>query len=143
MAIDLTFTTIDAYARQGKKGYEGVDTVMADAQTSAAALLADFNGLTLLGVVKESFTTDVLVFQSAQAGANLDAGATIRTRLNNGKLYSFKIPAPVAAVINSDGSIDVTNALVTDFIANFESAGKYRVSEGNYVVAILGGELDR
>lgn len=143
MAIDLTFTLIDAYARQGKKGFEGVDTVIADAQTSAAALLVDFNALSTVGVVKETYSTDSLIFQSAQAGANLDAGGTIRVRLNNGKLYSFKIPAIDVSVVNVDGSIDVTSALVTDFVANFESAGKYRVSEGNYVVDILGGELDR
>lgn len=143
MAIDVSFTIQDAYARQGSKRFEGTDTLLADAQTSAAALLIDFNALSLTGVVKETYSIDSLIFQAAQAGANLDAGATIRTRLNNGKLYSFKVPAPVAAVINSDGSIDVTSALVTDYIANFEAAGKYRVSEGNYVVDILGGELDR
>lgn len=143
MAFDVTFTIQDAYSRQGKKQFEGVDTTLAAAEASAAALLSDFNALSTAGVVRETYSSESLVFQSAQPGANLDAGAHIQCRLNNGKLYSFAIPAIDMSVVNVDGSVDIAAQAVTDFIANFESGGKYRVSEGNYVVQILSGKLDR
>lgn len=143
MAIDVSFNTVDDYNRESVKRFEGVATVLATAQTDATGLLADFAGLSLAGVRGRTFHVFEVQSEAVEAGANIDAGGTIHCRLNNGKKYAFKIPAIDPAVVNPDGTINIAAAAVTDFIANFLTGGQYRVSEGNYVVDILYGELDR
>lgn len=143
MAIDVSLNVVDDYKREAVKRFEGVATVLATAQTDATNLLADFAALTLAGVRGRTFHVFEVQSEAVETGANVDAGGTIHCRLNNGKKYAFKIPAIDPAVVNEDGTIDITATAVTDFIANFLTGGQYRVSEGNYVVSILYGELDR
>lgn len=143
MAVDVTFTLVDDYSRQGSKRFEGTATTIAQAQTDATALLADLAACTLAGASKRTFNVAETVSEAVGSGANLDAGGTLHLRLNNGKQYALKIPAIDPALVNPDGSIDITAGAITDLVANFETGGAYRLSEGNYVVAILYGELDR
>lgn len=143
MAIDVTFTLVDAYSRNGSKRFEGRATTVAQAQTDATALMADFAGITLAGAYKRTFSVAEALSEAVETGANLDAGGTIHCRLDNGKQYAIKIPAIDPDLVGTDGSIDIAAAGITDFIGNFESTGAYRLSEGNYVTAILYGELDR
>lgn len=143
MAIDVTFNVVDDYNREGLKHFEGLATVLVTAQADATALLADFAALSLAGVRGRTFNVFETQAEAVEAGANIDAGGTIHCRLNNGKKYAFKIPAIDPAVVNPDGTINVAAPAVTDFIANFLTGGTYRVSEGNFVVDTLYGELDR
>lgn len=143
MAFDVAFTLVDDYTRTSTKKFEGVATVLATAVTNAEALLADLAAITLAGAFKRTLSQADVISEAIEDGANIDAGATIHCRLNNGKVYAFKIPAFDPALVNPDGTVMIANAAITDFIANFESAGAYRVSEGNFVTAILSGELDR
>jgi len=143
MAIDYSVSLVDGYNRYASKRWEGLATVLATAVTNASGLLADFLAVTDLGTTMETFTSQVATSNAATAGANVDAGATLHCRLDNGKAYALKIPAIKPALVNPDGSIDIAAAAITDFVANFETGGQYRVSEGNYITAILYGELDR
>lgn len=142
MAVDLTFTLKDAYSRQAKRGFEGIAATLADASTDATALMTDFNAISDAGVVKQTFSTETVINQSAQTGANRDVGGTLHCRLNNGKLYGLKIPMIKASMVNADGTIKLSDAAIVAFVANFEASGQYRVSEGNYIVAVEYGELD-
>lgn len=143
MAIDVTFAIVDAYARSGSKRFEGTAGTVAQAQTDATALMADFAAVSLAGATKRTFNLSEPVAEAVEAGANLDAGATLHVRLDNGKMHALKIPAIDPALVNPDGSVDLTSAAITDYVANFLTTGAYRVSEGNYVVSLLYGELDR
>lgn len=143
MAINTSFTLVDAYGRTTTKRYEGTSTLMADAITRSASLLGDLLALSDIGSLKITYSQDEISSSAAATGANLDAGMTLHCRLDNGKMYPLKVPVPDATVINADGSIDISNTLVTDFVANFMLAGYFRVSEGNYVVSVVSGELDR
>lgn len=143
MAINVDFTLVDAYARQGHKRFEGTAVTVAQAETDAGGLLTALAAITKAGAVKRTLRLDSVLSEAVEDGANLDAGATIHCRLNNGKIYAFKIPAFDDALLNADGSVKIDNAAITGFIAKFETSGPYRVSEGNYVTEILYGELDR
>jgi hypothetical protein len=50
---------------------------------------------------------------------------------------------PAAGIINPDGSVDIADADLLALIALFETGGKLRVSDGNYVTAVLSGALDK
>lgn len=143
MAFGVSLTLVDAYKRNTTKRYEGTATTLAQSQLDSQALTDALGSLTLAGVVKETHSVDNLVFEAAQAGANIDAGATLHCRLNNGRLAPLKIPAVNASIINADGTVDISASVVTEFVALFEQTGPFRLSDGNYVVAVEYGELDR
>jgi hypothetical protein len=143
MAIDVSFTMVDDYARVGVKRFEGVATTLAQAQTDATALMTDLAAVTLCGASKRTFSQGEALSEGIETGANIDAGGTLHVRLNNSKQHAIKIPAIDPQLVNADGSIDIGANAIIDFVANFEQAGPYRLSEGNYVVALLYGELDR
>lgn len=143
MAISVTFNAVDDYNRESLKRFEGVATVLATAQTDATNLMADFAAVSLAGVRGRTFNVFEVQSEAVETGANVDAGGTVHVRLNNGKKHALKIPAIDPALVNPDGTIDITAQAITDYVANFETAGQFRVSEGNYVVEILYGELDR
>jgi hypothetical protein len=63
--------------------------------------------------------------------------------LDNGKNYAFKIPMIKASLLDAGGNVDVADEDVLALIALFETGGKLRVSEGNFIVSVLGGSLDR
>jgi len=141
--MDTKLTLRDAYNRYGSKSFQGNATTVVGAQADALALAADLDAVSLAATVKTRVAVDDLISGVPQAGANIDAGGTLHCRLDNGKLYGLKIPAINPSVVNADGSIDITDALVTAFVAHFQSGGEYTVSEGNVITVIEYGELDR
>lgn len=143
MAIDVTFSLVDGYGRSASKRFEGEALLLANAETDAGALLEDFLAVSDMGTTVLTYRLDAPELNAATAGANLDAGATIHCRLDNGKGHALKIPAIKAAMLNPDGTVKINDAAIVAYVANFELAGNYRVSDGNYVTAILSGELDR
>jgi len=143
MGVFCSFTLQDAYARTTRKSWEGTATTISQAETDAAALLTDIAACSLCGAVKRTLSVEAVLSEAVESGANVDAGGTVHCRLNNGKLYALKIPAIDPGLVNPDGSIDIEAAAITGLVANFESGGAYRVSEGNYITSIEYGELDR
>lgn len=143
MAISCRITMVDDYGRSLTKGVETVETVIATAITDIGAYLTALNAVSDAGWQKQDYLAAGVVTQAPAAGANRDTGATIKVTLDNGKNYAFKIPMPKAAIIEADGSVDVADADVLALIALFETAGKLRVSDGNYVTAVLSGSLDK
>lgn len=143
MAIDYTVSLVDGYNRSSSKRFEGVATVLATAIANASGMVADFLAVSDMGTVIDTFSSQQVNSNAPTAGANVDAGGTLHLRLDNGKMYAMKIPAIKPSLVNPDGSIKIDDTAITDWVANFEIGGAYRVSEGNYVTAILYGELDR
>lgn len=143
MAIDVSITLVDDYQRTSTKKFESTATLLADAETALTALWADLAAVSQMGALNRTFSDTAVFSQAVDAGANVDAGGTLHCRLNNGKMYALKIPAIDPALVNADGTIDISATAITDYVANFESTGSFRVSEGNYIVSIVRGELDR
>jgi hypothetical protein len=67
----------------------------------------------------------------------------LRVTLDNGKNYALKVPMPHADIILANGDVDISDEDVIAYVALFETGGHLRVSEGNYVTALLGGSLDK
>jgi hypothetical protein len=143
MTINVSLTIVDDYKRTGNKRFEGRATVLATAKTNADDLLADFAAITLAGCNLRTFTEAEVQSEAVETGANLDAGATIHCRLNNGKGYALKVPAIDPSLVLSDGRVDIAAPAIAAFVANFEAGGQYTVSEGNTISEVLYGELDR
>ena len=143
MAISARITMVDDYGRSLTKGVETIDTVIATAITHLTAYLTALNAVSDAGWQKQDYLAAGVITQAPGAGANRDVGATLKVTLDNGKNYPFRIPMPKAAILEADGSVDVADANVLALIALFETAGYLRLSDGNYITAVLSGSLDK
>lgn len=141
--MQTKLTLRDAYNRYGSKSFEGTATTIVGAQADAAALAADLDAISLAATVKTRVADEVLIASTPEEGANIDAGATLHCRLDNGKLYGLKIPAVDPSIVNQDGSVNIASTLLLAFVAHFQAGGEFTVSEGNLITAVEYGELDR
>jgi len=145
MGAKLSVTLDDAYGRTTARVY-GMETesLLADYQTNAAAFLTALEAVTDLGCVKATILIPVTSPEFAEtAGANVDVGGTASGWIDAGmKKGSMKIPGIKASLVSADGSIDIAAATAT-FLALFESAAKFNLSDGEQIDTWIKAALDR
>lgn len=145
MGIKLSVTMDDAYGRTTTRVYGMEDeALLANLQTSAGAFLTALEAVTDLGVVKANFIIPVTDPAFAEtAGANVDVGATASGWVEAGmKKASLKVPGIKPALVGSDGSVAITGAVAT-FLALFEDAADFNLSDGEQIDTWIRAALDR
>lgn len=143
MGINVRITLVDDYGRNMTKGVETTETLLASAISDIGGYLTALNAISDAGWEKQDYLSSGVVTQAPTAGANRDQGATLKVVLDNGKHYALKIPMIKATLLDSGGNVDLADEDVLAYIALFETGGKLRVSEGNFITAVLAGSLDR
>lgn len=145
----LDVTLEDAYGRKTRKRFETEDISGADigaeyltAQGFATTLLAALANLSEARVLYYNLGSEVTYTDTVDTGANKDEGITFVARKADNKRDNLKVPAPVNSVINSDGSVDLTDALVTAYTAHFFASGGFTFSDGESVTEVISGRLD-
>ena len=145
MATKLHVTMDDAYGRTTSRMY-GMEeeTTLAQMQTDAAALLTALAAVTDLGVVKAHISFEVTSPEFAEtAGANVDVGATASGWITDGqKKASMKIPGIKPALVAADGAVAISGAVAT-FLALFEAAAVFNLSDGEQIDSWIRASLDR
>lgn len=145
MAAKCSITMIDDYGRTTTRVYGmETETLLADYQTNAAAFLTALQAVTDHGVVKANFIIPVTNPTFAvTSGANVDVGATASGWVVDGmKKASMKIPGIKASLVDTDGSVEITSVIAT-FLALFEDAAKFNLSDGEQIVGWIRAKLDR
>lgn len=137
----LSVALVDAYGRPATKRYDVNAADHAAALVVAAAFMADLAGITELRILSYVVGERVTYSDSVDAGANKDEGATLSVRTADNEKATVKIPGPINAIFNADGSVDLTDGAVTAFVANYLS-GDIRVDDGEVVTEIISGRLD-
>lgn len=141
----LHLTLDDAYGRTTHRTY-GMEevTTLAQMQTDAAELLAALAAVSDLGCVKASISFDVTSPEYAEtAGANVDVGATASGWITAGqKKASMKIPSIKAASVGSDGTVAIAGVVAT-FLALFEDADVFNLSDGEQIDTWIKCTLDK
>jgi len=143
--FNVTFELVDAYGRSARKSYETTES-MADfsaAATAAAALAADLAGITEAEVLSYVISHRSTYSDSVTVGANRDEGATLVLRKEDNFKGVLRVPAPINAIFDAQGNVDITNSAVTNFVANFLSGADFVFSDGEQATAILSGKLDK
>lgn len=145
MGTKLSVTFDDAYGRTTNRVY-GMETeaLLADLQTNAAAFITAVTAVTDLGCVKANIIVPVTDPTFAEtAGANVDVGATASGWVDAGmKKASMKIPGIKASFVAADGSVAITAAIAT-FLALFEDAAEFNLSDGEQIESWIRASLDR
>lgn len=144
MPINATVTLEDSESRKTTKTYETEHNVLADAQGAMAALIADLEAITDLGVVSIKYTLkDDSEASAAAEGSNIDVGATFRVRLNDGYEAAMKVPGfPISKAVGG-GSIPVNDEDVEAYFLNFYATGEFTTNRGNHVTQVLSGKMDK
>lgn len=145
MGIKLSVTMDDAYGRTTTRVYGMEDeALLATLQTSAGAFLTALEAVTDLGCVKANFIIPVTSPEFAEtAGANVDVGGTASGWVDAGmKKASMKVPGVKASLVDADGSIEITGVIAT-FLALFEDAADFNLSDGEQIESWIRAALDR
>lgn len=146
MAHICSVRLVDDYGRTTNKRYELTTAVVADAITESQAAILLLDAVTDMGLVKATLLVDLGATPTSPAtGANKDAGMTITGLLEGGlgKKASTKVPAPIAACINPDGTIDLTQTAVAAFLVLWSAdPPDFKISDGEEIESWTKGTLD-
>lgn len=148
----VTFSLLDSFGRITKRSYQArvADPATADIQSLAAALAA----ITRLGVISAQKTVPIDI--SAQATSPTDEASRQNDarlecyksllRDSRGGTYTFNLPHPKPVLINTDGTLNVSDAAFGNFVELFDDGagvagvvGQFFVSDGEELVE---GALD-
>lgn len=142
-AYDLSLTLYDAYhTKPTTRSFKIFAADFAAAQTAVEAFVPDYQAVTELWITESRLTDTETYTGVVGARANKDEGMTLSVRLvNENKKAIVQVPGPIAGIRNSDGTIDLTEAVMTAFMAHYTD-GTILVSDGEEVEAFLGGKLD-
>ncbi len=146
----LSVTMQDAYGRVTRKLLKTEDISGADvgaeyllAQGFATTLLTALGNLTEAEILYYNLGREVTYTDTPVAGANVDEGMTALARKTNNKLVVIKVPAPINAVFNPDGTLDIVDAIVTAYTNHFIATGGFTISDGENITALVSGRLDK
>ncbi len=145
MATKLSITLVDSRGRTTKK-ILGMDdqTLLADYVTEVTALLAALEPTTDLGLVRAELIIPVTgLTWSFIADSNKDVGATASgwIDLAEGKKASSKIPGIKMSLVATDGTVAITGVVAT-YLAEFEAAGGFTLSDGEKIASWIRATLD-
>ncbi|GAG92089.1 unnamed protein product [marine sediment metagenome] len=145
MGTKLHVTLDDDHGRTTHRVY-GMEevTTLAQMQTDAAELLTALEAVTDLGCVRARISFEVTSPEWAEtADANVDTGGTFSGWIDAGmKKGSMKIPGIKYSLVGADGSIAIAGATAT-FLALFEDADVFNLSDGEQIESWIRGSLDR
>lgn len=141
---DYQYTVVlgDAFGRKVRRSYHIVAIDFASARTIADTHLAALQNLVAGGTLQDQLSEISALAGVPAAGSNVDEGVTFQWDLGSGKTASTTLPMVLKSVLNTDGTVDTADALVTAFAFGYVN-GDIKVSDGETVSALIGGRLDK
>lgn len=149
MGFTITGSFIDGQGRPTTKEWNLANsiTTIAAAQTAWDSLLADFLLVTGLGFVKATMQVPLTGTPTAAQSplVNFDAGASVTLLMEDGGEFNERLPAPILNAGLTDyeyiveEKVDVANAVIVGYYANFLSAGAFRFTKYGQRVLAVGG----
>jgi hypothetical protein len=146
MGTKVSITLGDDHGRQTTRVF-GMETqaLLADYNTEIAAFLTALEAVTDMSCIKATFLIPVAADPTwaVTADANKDTGATATGWIDagSGKKASTKWPGVSYSLVGADGSIAITAAVAT-YLAMFEEAGAFTLSDGEQIASWLKASLD-
>jgi len=141
----LGISLVDSYNRPTTRSFLVNAADFASAQAFVPGFVTAYQAVTELQLY-ETRLTDIAQYAGAPAGgSNIDEGMTLSVQLDTpGKKGSVKVPSPVAAVINPDATIDLTDALMVALEGLYTSGvTDLTASDGETVTGFIKGTLDK
>lgn len=146
MAFEVTFHWIDGLKGKRFTRLHNTNALIADVLLDITTIAALYDAVMLGGLKKVTISQHSTAEASApEAGANADENASIQVNGADGYVYDFDLPMPDLAVINTDRSVDVTNAGIIALFAAFGAGDVWRINLRNptAIASVIGGTLDK
>ena len=148
MAFDVRFQFVDVYNRPTFRTWGNSNALIDDVLTDVTAIAALFNAVIEGGLVSVTITQKSTngAF-AADAATNVDDNASIKVLAGDGYNYDYNLPMPIAALINPDGTVDLTNAALIALTDVFGGgAGEnwtINVRNPTTIASLVSGVLDK
>lgn len=147
MGYSITIELLDGQGRDTSHTVQLANSIVtiADAQLALDSFLADWPGLSGLGIQGASVSIPLTAAITApQATSNKDEAARIKLKMEDGGTFNYRVPGPLKDVNGefvyiTGGVVDVGNAGITGWFANFLSAGAARITKYGQRVLAAGG----
>lgn len=148
MGAIVTYKMQDSFGRVASARFEHRTNTppSGDVQAMATSLA----NVTKLGVVSAtvSYAEDVTAQATTpEAGANRQVDAFLQTRKADGGTYTFTLMHPKDALVNANGTLDLTAGALINFVENFDDgtgiagiAGDWYISDGEELLEGTGGD---
>lgn len=141
-------TLRDAYGRQTRMVREMKDQLLLlDYLTEIGEFVGKLLTISDLGLVTADFAvTGEESPTDPESGANVDVGATFvgyGVGENAGRKLTTKVPGIKSTYVDAQGGIDVTQADIAAYLAEFLEAGDWKISDGESVGEWIAGTLDK
>jgi hypothetical protein len=149
MAYDNAFVTmrvLDAYGRTKSKRVGLVSTDATQGETDKAAIIAAYAAVMDGHIMSSTYSGQDDHAGSPVAGSNVDTGVTVSCQLaGRPERAPLKWPTPKAAIINPDGTLDLTNVAVQAVEALYVTATPAiaTLSDGETIDGFVSGMLDK
>lgn len=146
MPFDVKFRFIDEKNGFKDKTYHNTSALLADVLTDITALAALFDAVMLAGleyvVISQRSAAEA---NAPEAGSNVDANASVQVLGADGYKYDFDLLTPNPALINSDRTLDTTDAAVIALFAAFGAGDSWRINlrHPTSIASVIGGTLDK
>lgn len=149
MGFTITLDLIDGQGRETSHSVNLINSVttLAAAQTTLDALVADWPALSGLGLTGASVSVPLtLTPTTAQPSSNKDEAARMKLKMEDGGSFNYRVPGPLKDVDGlfvyiTGGVVDVGDAGVIGWFANFLSAGGARITKYGQRILASGGIL--
>lgn len=145
MPFQCTFTFIDEFDRKTRRTWGNDQALIATVLTDIAAIVPLYQATGQGGVAGVTITQkDTSEDVAAETPSNVDENASIQVLGADGFAYDFNLPMPDADIRDAGGVIDVADADVVAFIAEFQGAKHWTINERNptQIASIVKGVLD-
>lgn len=139
------FSLSDAYGRVTTRSFIFEAADFANASTLMGTFTTAYQGVTELHLFESRLVEEENIAGAPVGGSNVDEGMTISAQLATpGKKASIQVPSPVAAIINVDATIDLTDALMIALEGQYTKSTPFvTASDGETVDSFIKGTLDR
>lgn len=112
--------------------------------TAAALMNTDLQAMSQCGIQRYTYRREVDVSASPGAGSNIDPGATFRVSSALPIASTIKIPDPVEAIKDGQGGINLADAIVTAWWANYNPGDcVVNITNPTQPDAMVQGTLDK
>jgi hypothetical protein len=140
MVVSLT----DVMGRPTSMRIELTGADEATIMAAGALVCSELDAASKLGVTKAVIQFPLSgVASAAAAGSNTDVGGKARGYSStDGDTLILRLPDPIDACVNADGTIDLTNATLKLFIDEFLSGGVAMLSDGEQISSWRYATLD-
>lgn len=139
----VKYSLVDSMGRPGTKTLETQVLVdQAAALTAAASMAILLDDVTEMRIKSYTVSERIVYTDTFEAGANRDEGASITVEKADNYNAPHNIPAPVQAMRLPDGTVDLTNAALIAYFAEFEATGDFQLSDGEVITSVVRGTID-